>query len=510
MSSTPAKPPPRSISYAGPAPGELAAFWSEYDVLADAYDKSMARALNTDLDSLLVFAGLFSGVNSTALFYSTGGLSANPVDETNALLRLLVTQSSNGTLAGSGVSKFVLDTAAVRMNAFFAASLVTSLLAAFGAVVGKQWLIHYSQTGQVGELEKQCRKRQKKFAGAQRWHLQTVVELLPTLLQISLLAFFVGLADFFWSLNTIIAMVVMSLSGFAFLIYAFTTVAAVIDTKCPFQSHTTHRIRRTLYYIHHYYTTRLRTSRPKRPVIADRDRIRAEAADLQRDCALWMLEVAEKKKSLLEAARIIPSLTMEACHPILHHPAYYRLLSQLHASLSNAKALGDLGERSRKDAIVFGRALVYILLSTADNSEKRDYAWNMLSSSWPDGMWLPLPGSEELALIAFTLDPTHSDITLGGLSTISSPCVHLYISWLVPQAVFSRAHEALVRSLISACLKAPIVPIKHVLLCAWALKTLSLTGAFGCWSPSVGLEDACRRWRKAFGTKMLLLTLCQC
>ncbi|KAG9031611.1 hypothetical protein FRB95_002478, partial [Tulasnella sp. JGI-2019a] len=226
----PAKQSAQSITYTGPAPDELAPFWSEYDRLADAYDKSMTEALGDNLDSLLIFAGLFAGVNSAALFYSIPGLSSNPADETNALLRLIIIHSINGTSAATeAVTEalaFTPATSSIRMNACFAASLVTSLLAAFGAVIAKEWLLHYFQTGQVGELEKQCRRRQKKFQGARRWHLQTVVELLPTLLQISLLAFFVGLVDFFLSLNTAIAAVVIGLSGLAFLAYCYTTVVA--------------------------------------------------------------------------------------------------------------------------------------------------------------------------------------------------------------------------------------------------------------------------------------------
>ncbi|KAG8975978.1 hypothetical protein FRB93_013737 [Tulasnella sp. JGI-2019a] len=374
------------------------------------------------------------------------------------------------------------------MNACFAASLVTSLLAAFGAVIAKEWLLHYFQTGQVGELEKQCRRRQKKFQGARRWHLQTVVELLPTLLQISLLAFFVGLVDFFLSLNTAIAAVVIGLSGLAFLAYCYTTVVAVRDSNCPFQTHYTRLLRHMLKRTRRYFRSKIGAAGPTTTEITDD--AKADAFDLQRECVLWTLQVAEKKTSLLAAARSIPTLTPEACSAILPHPAYKLLLSQLQASLSNSKALDGAGNDSQREAIVLGRALIYILLRTGTDSDEKQDAWNRLS--WPGATLSPLPGFEELVLIALSINPKCSDGSSIKCSNISPPSIPLYIACLVTPGAQSQAHEIVIRNLISACLKAPTVPIEHILVCAWALMTLAPLGRFGGRSASDGLRDAYR------------------
>ncbi|KAG8871379.1 hypothetical protein FRB97_008766, partial [Tulasnella sp. 331] len=52
---SPSEPPRSTITFSGPDPGELAGFWSEYDKLADAYDKDMIDALSNNLESLLIF-----------------------------------------------------------------------------------------------------------------------------------------------------------------------------------------------------------------------------------------------------------------------------------------------------------------------------------------------------------------------------------------------------------------------------------------------------------------------
>lgn len=78
------------------------------------------------------------------------GLSPAPSDETNALLRYLI-RSENHTLTASDLNPpFVPAPGIVRQNCFFFASLFSSLLAAAGAVLAKQWLANYERTGQTG------------------------------------------------------------------------------------------------------------------------------------------------------------------------------------------------------------------------------------------------------------------------------------------------------------------------------------------------------------------------
>ncbi|KAG8993361.1 hypothetical protein FRB94_010830 [Tulasnella sp. JGI-2019a] len=466
-SPTPINPQERFITSAGTGSSENAAFWSEYDKLADAVDKDTITTLSASLDSLLIFvsaskqssayinvdnpsfqAGLFSAVNSTVLFYAIGDLSTHSL-------------ASSSQSAGS-----------IRRNTFFAASLATSLFAAFGAVLAKQWLLNYSMTGQVGELEQQCRKRQKKFAGAERWHLQSAVEFLPTVLQISLLIFFIGLVDFFWSVNTTVAAVVTILFGVALIAYAYFLIAGARDPDCPFQHHATQPVQRfirwTIEYCQEIGGGKLPKSHPK----AGSEQKKEEGAELQRDCVVWTLVVADKKESLLEAARSIPSLAVDTCLSILKDPAYDRLRLQLNASLRSAKTSGDPGKSLRSDTIVFGRALIWILLPTAANSQERRDACDELTRSWSGDVASPIVGFDELALIALAIDPLRSKAAPFDYSTLPLSSIPLYIICLVATDT-TCATETVVRDLISTCLKATEIPILHVLVSAWALRTLA-------------------------------------
>jgi hypothetical protein len=68
------------------------------------------------------------------------------------------------------------------------ASLSFSLLAAFGAVLGKQWLCFYKlKRFGHGSLEERGKTRQQKFDSLATWHFDAVLHTFPVLLEISLL-----------------------------------------------------------------------------------------------------------------------------------------------------------------------------------------------------------------------------------------------------------------------------------------------------------------------------------
>jgi hypothetical protein len=66
------------------------------------------------------------------------------------------------------------------------ASLLMSLLAAFVAMLGKQWLNRYLRHTGRSMIER-CGDRQRKFDGLERWPFHLCMESLPIMLQIALL-----------------------------------------------------------------------------------------------------------------------------------------------------------------------------------------------------------------------------------------------------------------------------------------------------------------------------------
>ncbi|KAG9005907.1 hypothetical protein FRB94_001117 [Tulasnella sp. JGI-2019a] len=149
----------------------------------------------------------------------------------------MVTQPSNDTLTTSDLyPPFSPAAHDIRVNCLFFASLACSLLSAGGAVVAKQWLQYYEQTGQAGSKDKQGVLRTEKFLGAQRWRLQQVVDALPILLQLSIVLFFSGLVDYLWTINQQTALVVLVFFALGAIAYSFTTLAAAFSVYCPYQT----------------------------------------------------------------------------------------------------------------------------------------------------------------------------------------------------------------------------------------------------------------------------------
>ncbi|KAG9044924.1 hypothetical protein FS837_007311 [Tulasnella sp. UAMH 9824] len=239
-STEPPKPKTVSDNYAptvSPGFGHIDDFWKRYDELADRSDREMIANLNTNLDVLLIFAGLFSAVNTAFISAALPGLSPDPSDRTNALLELLVLRSENATGPPLATSPtFSPSRNSIAANCFLYSSLCCSLPAAVGAMLAKEWLQSYSRSGQAGLLEEQVRFRQGKYTAAQEWHLESVILFLPNLLLLSVLLLFVGLSLFLFPVNSTVGAVVIAFLGVGIALSSVTIVAGVVSPFCPYQT----------------------------------------------------------------------------------------------------------------------------------------------------------------------------------------------------------------------------------------------------------------------------------
>ncbi|OAX32877.1 hypothetical protein K503DRAFT_570972, partial [Rhizopogon vinicolor AM-OR11-026] len=151
-------------------------FWATYKRVSNEHDDDFLERANDDMAIILIFAGLFSAVNSTFII----GMQPNPGDTTNALMVDLIKIIANGTNAGIDISNLSsstgYSTSTVWMQTLAYASLSLSLLAAFGAVMGKQWLNSYKAARGRGTLQDRGLQRQRKLDGLEHWHLKKVLE----------------------------------------------------------------------------------------------------------------------------------------------------------------------------------------------------------------------------------------------------------------------------------------------------------------------------------------------
>ena len=115
------------------------------------------------------------------------------------------------------------------------ASLLTSLLAAFVAMLGKQWLNRYLRNS-GGSMIERCGDRQRKCDGLEKWPLHFFIEGLPVMLQASLLLLACGLCRYIWSINTSVACTLIGLTTLGVGFYVVIVIAGMSSYACPFQT----------------------------------------------------------------------------------------------------------------------------------------------------------------------------------------------------------------------------------------------------------------------------------
>ncbi|KAG8941199.1 hypothetical protein FRC03_004746, partial [Tulasnella sp. 419] len=282
-----------------------AIFWDQYVKEAEVYDTEMVGGMNADLDTLLIFAGLFSAVNTAFIVESYQDLRPSSMERTNALLLQIIQRMNNATFAEQE-PPFVASSTSVVVNQLFFASLSCSLLAAFGAVLGKQWLNEYQHTGKHRSPLARGMQRHKKFLGMESYHFDFIIQTLPTLLQISLVLFLVALVIWLWEIDHRVSAVVLGFGLVGLLFYAIATIISIWDSTSPFSTRLTNRIGELLHYpgwgpngpengSTEKMATLPRTVQPKSG---------SNILNLASECVAWMKENATELNSVAAMARM--------------------------------------------------------------------------------------------------------------------------------------------------------------------------------------------------------------
>ncbi|KAG1816887.1 uncharacterized protein BJ212DRAFT_1221723, partial [Suillus subaureus] len=112
-------------------------FWFAYKKMSGEYDDNMYERCNGNMDILMLFAGLFSAVNTAFII----AMQPNPTDTTNDLLVQFMQNTWNGSSVAQPAfsAPVTYSSSKIWMQVLAYTSLTFSLLAAFGAVLGKQW-----------------------------------------------------------------------------------------------------------------------------------------------------------------------------------------------------------------------------------------------------------------------------------------------------------------------------------------------------------------------------------
>ncbi|KAL0566765.1 hypothetical protein V5O48_015238 [Marasmius crinis-equi] len=210
--------------------------WEECLKRVDNYDDEMCRGWKEDIDTLLVFAGLFSATVTAFTIESYRWLRDDPADDTVRILNQISDKLSqlgnNGTTFRVGAvhpnqnSSFAAPFFAVRINSVWFLSLILSLSTVMLGILCKQWIREHRRDTPSASPKETLELRQIRYESLEKWGVLTLLSSLPLILQLSLILFFVGLLDLLWSLDYVVA-------GLASLAIAITVSILWVTTILP-------------------------------------------------------------------------------------------------------------------------------------------------------------------------------------------------------------------------------------------------------------------------------------
>ena len=341
-------------------------------------------------------------------------LQPDPNQETAALLRVLIYKFDNTTFGGQIPPLQVWngpDYDIVVCQSVLYASLGISLLAAFLAMLGKQWLNRFGKTKVRGSEIDESRNRQRKLSGMVSWKFDLVMESLPLMLQSALLLLGYALSRYLWTINLTVASVVIGITCVGMAFYVFIVIAGTVADNCPFQTPPSHilrsiyrldnsrnryisRTRRAIFRLwlrttRLYRTTTLKFLLPlftplrtKRRSLVDQQQRKAvrlfskketdhETYNVDAGCVVWMIDTARGQTASQIISNFIPEVVWH--RDIKDSPSLPYLYDQATDCFDFEEGKVSLVSRLRDQALSTTKAFVHVysqmrVTGTIDNS----------------------------------------------------------------------------------------------------------------------------------------------
>ena len=231
---------------------------------AEKSDKENSESWRANTDGVLVFVritlqpftsipysilnlglqtGVFSATVAAFIIVSYQSLQPDSADSTVRLLTQIsqqLTALSNGTplptpLTLPDAASFKPTPSAVRVNALWFVSLSLSTACALWATLMQQWARRYVQIADRPFVSTEHARIRAYFAdGVETFKLATAVEVLPVLLHLSVLLFYVGLVDFLLNINITVGVTLLVPVALSILAYFVLSVMPLFYYNSPY------------------------------------------------------------------------------------------------------------------------------------------------------------------------------------------------------------------------------------------------------------------------------------
>ncbi|CUA75593.1 Rab GTPase-binding effector protein 1 [Rhizoctonia solani] len=161
--------------------GKEARVWKVYVQETDKWDRELVDGWNKSLDVILVFAALFSAVSTAFLIESSAMLQQDPND-VSATVLLAISQTLLVIANGSSVDLPILTSSSPDLASSFFPSQHAVII---NSMLAKDWC-HSFISNRTGHPWDQALRRQRKWAMIERWKMQELITVLPSLIHLSL------------------------------------------------------------------------------------------------------------------------------------------------------------------------------------------------------------------------------------------------------------------------------------------------------------------------------------
>ncbi|KAJ7644934.1 hypothetical protein FB45DRAFT_300880 [Roridomyces roridus] len=220
-----------------------AKLWAVYISEAEKYDKALVERWKSDMEGLLIFAGLFSASLTAFLIESYKNLSPDQSAIMIALLERIAQQQLNPGPVPPALDPGIAapftgpSTASLACNTLWFLSLGLSLSCALIATLVQQWARDFLQRTEMRPAPiVRARIFSYLYFGLRRFGMPTMVEFIPFLLHLSLLLFFAGLVAFLLPINLVVTAAAGGILGLISVTYFSFTILPIISADSPYRT----------------------------------------------------------------------------------------------------------------------------------------------------------------------------------------------------------------------------------------------------------------------------------
>ncbi|KAI0781713.1 hypothetical protein BC629DRAFT_581710 [Irpex lacteus] len=209
------------------------------------FDEEKVRSCKEDIDTLLVFAGLFSAVLSAFLIAEYPSLQPDRTAMMMYTLERIASQTAgynfaDGKLMAMNIlptisAPFQPSTIDIRVNILWFSSLLLSLITASFGMLVKQWLREFLAV-EVPSPQARLRLRHLREPQVKGWKVYEIAATLPLLLQFALALFFAGLCFFTGSIHSSVKYTTLPLVVAWALFFFAVTLLPLFFPLCPYKT----------------------------------------------------------------------------------------------------------------------------------------------------------------------------------------------------------------------------------------------------------------------------------